>query len=30
MDVTIRCYLLGQAIAEALDDLEEEFSWDEE
>ena len=30
MDVTIRCYLLGQAIAEALDDLEEEFPWDEE
>lgn len=25
MDVTIRCYLLGQAIAEALDDLEEEL-----
>ena len=23
MDVTIRCYLLGQAITEALDDLEE-------
>lgn len=30
MDVTIRCYLLGQAIAEALDELEEEFTWDEE
>ena len=30
MDVTIRCYLLGQAIADALDDLEEEFPWDEE
>ena len=25
MDVTIRCYLLGQAIAEALDDREEEL-----
>ena len=25
MDVTIRCYLLGQAIAEALDELEEEL-----
>ena len=30
MDVTIRCYLLGQAIAEALDELEEEFPWNEE
>ena len=30
MDVTIRCYLLGQAIAEALDELEEEFTWDGE
>ena len=30
MDVTIRCYLLGQAITEALDKLEEEFPWDEE
>lgn len=29
-DVTIRCYLLGQAIAEALDDLEEELADDEE
>lgn len=33
-DVTIRCYLLGQAIGEALDDMEEElekiFSQDEE
>ena len=28
MDVSIRCYLLGQAISEALDELEEE--WDEE
>ena len=25
MDVTIRCYLLGQAISEALDDIEEEL-----
>ena len=25
-DVTIRCYLLGQAIAEVLDDLEEELT----
>ena len=25
MDVTIRCYLLGQAIAEALDELSEEL-----
>lgn len=24
MDVTIRCYLLGQAIAEVLDDMGEE------
>ena len=30
MDVTIRCYLLGQAIAEALDDLEEELAEDDE
>lgn len=32
MDVTIRCYLLGQAISEALDDIEEEliFTDDEE
>lgn len=30
MDVTIRCYLLGQAIADALDKLEEEFPWNEE
>ena len=30
MDVTIRCYLLGQAISEALDELEEEFPWNEE
>nr|DAR52986.1 MAG TPA: hypothetical protein [Bacteriophage sp.] len=26
MDVTIRCYLLGQAIGEALDDMEDELS----
>ena len=26
MDVTIRCYLLGQAISEALDELEEELA----
>lgn len=26
MDVTIRCYLLGQAISEALDDMEDELS----
>ena len=30
MDVTIRCYLLGQAIAEVLDDLEEELEEVEE
>ena len=30
MDVTIRCYLLGQAIEEALDELEEELAEDEE
>lgn len=30
MDVTIRCYLLGQAIAEALDELEEELAEDDE
>lgn len=30
MDVTIRCYLLGQAIAEALDKLEEELAEDDE
>lgn len=28
-DVTIRCYLLGQAIAEALDELEEDGAFDE-
>ena len=30
MDVTIRCYLLGQAISEALDDIEEELIFAEE
>lgn len=30
MDVTIRCYLLGQAIAEALNELEEELAEDDE
>ena len=30
MDVTIRCYLLGQAIAAVLDDLEEEGAFEEE
>ena len=30
MDVTIHCYLLGQAIAEALDELEEELAEYEE
>lgn len=32
MDVTIRCYLLGQAISEALDEMEDEliFADDEE
>lgn len=30
MDVTIRCYLLGQAIAEILDELDEELEEDEE
>lgn len=30
MDVTIRCYLLGQAIAEALEELEEELEEEEE
>ena len=29
-DVSIRCYLLGQAISAALDDLEEEFDREEE
>lgn len=30
MDVTIRCYLLGQAVAAVLDDLEESGAFDEE
>lgn len=30
LDVTIRCYLLGQAIAEALEELEEELEEPEE
>ena len=30
MDVSIRCYLLGQAISEALDELEEELTSEEE
>lgn len=30
MDVTIRCYLLGQAIAAVLDDLEEDRAFEEE
>ena len=30
MDVSIRCYLLGQAISEALDDMEDEFTFAEE
>ena len=29
-DVTIRCYLLGQAISEALDDMENELTFSEE
>ena len=29
-DVTIRCYLLGQAISEALDDMEDELTFSEE
>ena len=29
-DVTIRCYLLGQAISEALDDMEDELTFEEE
>lgn len=29
-DVTIRCYLLGQAISEVLDDLDEELEEEEE
>lgn len=30
MDVSIRCYLLGQAISEALDEVEEELTGEEE
>ena len=30
MDVSIRCYLLGQAISEALDDMEDELTFAEE
>lgn len=30
MDVSIRCYLLGQAISEALDEIEEELQGEEE
>ena len=30
MDVSIRCYLLGQAISEALDEVEEELTSEEE
>ena len=30
MDVSIRCYLLGQAISEALDEIEEELTDEEE
>lgn len=30
MDVSIRCYLLGQAISEALDEIEEELAEEEE
>ena len=30
MDVSIRCYLLGQAIAQALDEIEEELEEEEE
>lgn len=30
MDVTIRCYLLGQAVAAVLDDLEESGAFEEE
>ena len=30
MDVSIRCYLLGQAISEALDEIEEELENEEE
>jgi len=30
MDVSIRCYLLGQAISEALDDMEDDLTFSEE
>lgn len=30
MDVTIRCYLLGQAISEALDEMEDDLTFSEE
>ena len=30
MDVSIRCYLLGQAISEALDEMEDELTFEEE
>ena len=30
MDVSIRCYLLGQAISEALNEIEEELEEEEE
>ena len=30
MDVSIRCYLLGQAISEALDNMEDELTFEEE
>lgn len=30
MDVSIRCYLLGQAIAEALDEMEDNLTFSEE
>lgn len=30
MDVSIRCYLLGQAISEALDDMEDDLIFSEE
>lgn len=30
MDVSIRCYLLGQAISQALDEIEEELAEEEE
>ena len=30
MDVSIRCYLLGQAISEALDEMEDDLIFSEE